>query len=168
MSRYEGFNHTLFSAMVARFDFIFHRFSAASLRWRLPDRSSLRLWCAGVVLFGFVLSGVACSNRKNARHPAVRPAVIIVENHTGYDWRIAFTSIAPAAAGSEAAVPSWIDVSARATRRVELVEGAYRVRRALVAEAAPLDDQGVELIFENGRIYTWPLGTLLSSEGVEP
>jgi hypothetical protein len=114
-----------------------------------------------------VLLGTSCSAPVSPR-PVTPPAVVVIENHTGYDWRVAFTPTTPLPAERPGPEPRWIDVAPRATRRMELVAGTYRVQRALVAEAAPRADPGVELILEAGRTYPWPLGTLLSAEGVEP
>ena len=98
-------------------------------------------------------------------------AVVVVENHTDYVWRIAFSAAGPGG-GREAGDVSWQKLAPREVRRIELAGGVYRVRRALGAEdaagvVAPPDD-GVELTFESGKTYAWPLGTLLSTERAAP
>ena len=113
-------------------------------------------------------------------------AVVRVENHTDWPWRIAFirtnspaTSAPrpdPDAAAQESVADEevrWLALAPRENLRVDLRGGIYRVRREVLntttdpltglvpaSEAEP----DVSLWLVPGRSYTWPLATLFSTE----
>ena len=157
---------------------VFRRVSRAGLGWA----------CALVV----IAVGGGCASPPQPATPYVRQtAVVMVENHTEWPWRIAFVraeSIAPTApppsftntSASEAtpARPSlpWLTLAPREIRRIDLPGGIYRVHREVLrAKIDPVEpetgaatDAGVSLWFVPGRSYTWPLATLFSTEEVAP
>jgi len=91
-------------------------------------------------------------------------ALVAVENHTDFEWRILFEPIA-----DTPVTPAWRDVAPRAIVKIALAPGVYRARREISTEGAPSPpaDDAYELKLEGGRTYEWPLATLFSSEGVE-
>jgi len=117
-----------------------------------------------MVLALIFIGAGGCLHREAKPAAGNPPAVVVVENHTDYGWHIAFSAVKPGGGGGDGSV-GWQGLAPREVRRVELAGGVYRVRRALADEA---DDGGVELNFESGKTYAWPLGTLLSTEEGEP
>jgi len=110
-----------------------------------------------------------CPERESSA-PVEAPAVMVVENHTTFTWRVFFVPTKGKAAND---VTDWQTVAPREVKKWELPAGLYRVGREALADAATLAPdatarEGIELKLEAGRIYTWPLGTLFSSDGVEP
>lgn len=124
-------------------------------------------WLFALILL-LLAEGAGCSSTPARPVPAGPPAVIVVENHTDYAWRVAFDSPDPRESSDPEAAGGWLGISPRATRRVELAGGVYRVRRQLVAGTGMTPDTGIELTFAPGHTYMWPLGTLFSSGGAAP
>ena len=132
-------------------------------------------------------AGAGCATR---RPPVVdyapQVAMVTVENHTDWPWRIAFVRVEnPASAPTPAIAPSpateappapaglpWVALAPRETRRLDLAGGIYRVHRELLRvktdplEEPPVSDpsSGASLWLVPGRSYTWPLATLFSTE----
>ena len=136
--------------------------------------------------------GGGCASPPPRATPYVsQTAVVTVENHTEWPWRIAFVrteSTAPSApppgytsAASPEAAPAppgmpWQTLAPREIRRIDLPGGIYRVHREVLRakidpvepDTAVVTDAGVSLWFVPGRSYTWPLATLYSTEEVAP
>lgn len=170
----------------------------------MPPRSQLRLdatvfrrvsrsglgWSCALILI--LLGGGCVSRPQPARLYVSQTAVVRVENHTEWPWRIAFvrtettapTAPAPSyitpSSALEVAPPSsglpWLTLAPRETRSINLPGGIYRVHRevkrpnngSLAPEPGAASDAGVSLWLVAGRNYTWPLATLFSTEEVAP
>ena len=83
---------------------------------------------AGVAMIGLGIGGCAAPVAKIAA--VETPAVVVVENHTDYAWRIAFTPEKAVSGGGTTTI-EWQKLAPREIRRVELAGGVYAVRRAL-------------------------------------
>jgi hypothetical protein len=115
-------------------------------------------------------AGIACAvwlwvitgcTTPQADASATAAAVILIENHSDYPWRIAFR---PAGSVGE---PDWMQIAPREKHRVELAGGRYLVSRVLIsADAGPSADDA-QLTLIGGHTYSWPLGTLFSAERIE-
>jgi len=117
---------------------------------------------AGIVMVLFVFAGSGCIHPIARQATPDSQAVVVVENHTDYAWRIAFDAMM----GNEATKAPWQVMAPREVRRVKLTGGTYKVWRALGIRdtASAQDAEAMTLTFENGKTYAWPLGTLLSDE----
>lgn len=154
---------------------VFRRISRAGLGWA----------CALLM----ISVGGGCASRPQPVTPYVsQTAVVVVENHTEWPWRIAFVraetnAAAPpppyASSTASEAVPAppglpWVTLAPREIRRIELPGGIYRVHREVLRaksdsvepDSGTTTDVGVSLWFVPGRSYTWPLATLFSTEEV--
>ena len=154
--------------------------------FRRVSRFGLGWACA---LLALALGG-GCTTPPQPATPYVRQtAVVMVENHTEWPWRIAFvrtestapsspppsyaSTPAPEAAPAPPGLP-WLTLAPREIRRIDLPGGIYRVHREVLRaksdsvepETATATDAGVSLWFVPGRSYTWPLATLFSTEEV--
>lgn len=153
-----------------------------SLQRRLSDALSRhRRLCAwlgavtGGVFLVLVLVAIPGCSTPHESPPVLTPrAVVNVENHTGYVWRVAFDTVRSQDVdnGNAAEDAGWIVIGPRVTQRVELTAGIYRVRRELLTVNAPSQEKppaepGVVISFAGGHTYTWPLGTLFSGESGE-
>ena len=148
---------------------------------RRRTRSGLG-WACALLALG---AGWGCAAPKPGamtRGPQV--AVVTVENHTDWPWRIAFVRVENPAppppaflqSGTAESPPAphglpWLTLAPREMRRVDLAGGIYRVYRELQQgktdpkDVPPLDPApGVSLWLVPGRSYTWPLATLFSTE----
>jgi hypothetical protein len=156
--------------------------------FRLVSRAGLGWACALLV----IAVGGGCASPPQPATPYVRQtAVVMVENHTEWPWRIAFvraestTASAPPPSYTSASAPEaapappglpWLTLAPREIRRIDLPGGIYRVHREVLRakidpvepETSAATDAGVSLWFVPGRSYTWPLATLFSTEEVAP
>lgn len=155
---------------------------------RRISRARLGWACAMLALS---LGGGCASPPKIATPYVAQNAVVKVENHTDWPWRIAFvrteTTSAPSfppsytlkptrESGPAPAALPWLPLAPREIRRIDLPGGIYRVHRELLRERTdstePLPpaetDAGVSLWMVPGRSYTWPLATLFSTEEAAP
>jgi hypothetical protein len=138
-------------------------------RSRLRGLTACGRWVRGAAA-GLACGGLAGCATQAERAPDIEPAVVVVENHTEFAWKISFV---PAQRAFTEDAADWRTVPARAVKTLELPAGVYRVGRAVAEDAASLaaDDagrEGVEMTLEPGGTYTWPLGTLFSTDGVGP
>jgi hypothetical protein len=138
-------------------------------RSRLRGLTPCGRWARGAAA-GLACGGFAGCATQAERAPDVEPAVVVVENHTEFAWKVSF---APAQRAFAEDAADWRTVPARAVKTLALPPGVYRVGRAVAEEAGSLaaDDagrEGVEMKLVAGGTYTWPLGTLFSTDGVEP
>jgi hypothetical protein len=124
-----------------------------------------------LALIGGWLPWGGCATPPRAEAPAPATAKIVVENFTGWSWRVAFEPL-----GTDRAAPetgSWQPVAPQETKTFTVAGGAYRLRREPVApNGVPVlsegADESVELLLVPGRTYTWPLATLFSGDGGRP
>ena len=142
-------------------------------------------------LLALALGGGCASPPQTSTPYVAQTAMVRVENHTDWPWRIAFirteTTTAPSSppsytlnptreSGPAPAALPWLPLAPREIRRIDLPGGIYRVHRELLRERTdstdPLTpaetDAGVSLWMVPGRSYTWPLATLFSTEGAAP
>ena len=156
---------------------------AAATRTPWFFRAGLGWACALIAL----LAGGGCTTH---RPPVVayvpQVALVTVENHTDWPWRIAFVRVENPAASPPSTLASstttetppapaglpWVALAPRETRRLDLAGGIYRVHRELLRlktdpqENPPTNDPAAptSLWLVPGRSYTWPLATLFSTE----
>ena len=123
--------------------------------------ATLRARAVRVLAPACFLALAACAGPGGARPLPV--ATVVVENHSGYAWRVEFLSPDNQSVSPQASA----DLAPREIKSLTLPPGTYRVRSGVVGEAAtPAADVDVEL--REGRSYVWPLGTLLSAESPGP
>ena len=148
-------------------------------RPRSPETAPGRSSRLGVGLACVLLALVFGKGCASPTHPPSTPyvpqsAIVSVENHTDWSWRIAFVHTdSPSASPTSSIGLPWITVEPREIRRVDLSGGIYRVKCELqreapdaVAATAPAEEAQSEacLWLVPGRTYTWPLATLFSTE----
>jgi hypothetical protein len=145
----------------------------ASPGWRAFSKRSGAMW---VLLLMAIGSGCTSSSPSISSNYTPQHAVVIVENHTDWPWRIAFnredSSTTPSSENVSIDLP-WVTLAPREVRRIDLAGGVYRVRRELISpqtdtqiETLPAAEaeSEVRLWLVAGRSYTWPLATLFSTE----
>lgn len=120
-------------------------------------------WVLAAGLVGSLVVGglVACAGPGAAEVSAASPrgARVVVVNQTDFAWRLEFT---PRSGQADARLVA--EVAPRGVRELTVRSGGYGVRmEVLPSEAGGPEAREEEVVLVDGKVYRWPLGTLLAA-----